>query len=187
VNQGRSVALSADGNLAIVGGPFDNGGPLGNEIGAAWLFTRSNGIWSQLQRLVSGEANFPQAFFRASGALSADGRTALVGAPGLVNGGAFLFIAPSRWATDTHDLNSDGKSDIAWRDTSGNAAVWLMNGAQLLQSTGIGAVPNVWSIVGQRDFNGDGKADWLWHDTGGNVAMWFFNGAPPTPSPGLGP
>jgi VCBS repeat protein/FG-GAP repeat protein len=181
VNQGRSVGLSGDGNLAIVGGPFDNGGPLGNEIGAAWLFTRSDGIWSQLQKLVSGEANFPQAFFGASVALSADGRTALVGAPGLVNGGAFLFIGPSRRATDTHDFNGDGKSDIAWGDGSGNTGVWLMNGVQVTPA-GVGSVAAGWSIVGQRDFNGDGKADWLWRDGSGNVGIWFMNGAQATPA-----
>jgi hypothetical protein len=38
--------------------------------------------------------------------------------------------------TKSHDFNGDGKSDVAWRDTSGNAALWLMNGAQVLQSGG---------------------------------------------------
>jgi hypothetical protein len=86
--QGSSVALSADGNLAIVGGP-SNGTGFGSETGAVWIFARSDGMWSQLQELVNnGEADFPQAFFGASVALSADGRTALVGAPGVVNGGA---------------------------------------------------------------------------------------------------
>jgi hypothetical protein len=36
------VALSADGNTAIVGGFGDNSG-----IGAAWVFIRSGGIWTQ--------------------------------------------------------------------------------------------------------------------------------------------
>ncbi len=40
--QGQSVALSADGNTAIVGGPADNSGQ-----GAAWVYTRSGGIWAQ--------------------------------------------------------------------------------------------------------------------------------------------
>jgi hypothetical protein len=187
--QGSSVALSADGNLAIVGGPYDNGAPLGNEVGAAWLFARSDGSWSQLQELANnGEADFPQAFFGASVALSADGRTALVGVPGVVNGGALVFIGPSRRATDAHDFNGDGKSDIAWRDNSGNNAVWLMNGAQVVQNQPLGPVPNVWSIVGQRDFDGDGKADWLWSDDSGNVAIWFFNGTQITPAAvGTGP
>ena len=76
----------------------------------------------------------------------------------------------------THDFNGDGKSDIAWRDTGGNTAAWLMNGATVLQSTLLGSPPTTWSIVGQRDFNGDGKADFLWQDNDGNVAMWFMNG-----------
>jgi hypothetical protein len=78
---------------------------------------------------------------------------------------------------NSHDFNADGKSDIAWRDTSGGTAVWLMNGAQVLQAGAVGAAdPTLWSIVGQRDFNGDGKADWLWHDGSGDVAIWFMNG-----------
>lgn len=40
--QGCAVALSADGNTAIVGGYGDNGG-----IGAVWIFSRANGIWMQ--------------------------------------------------------------------------------------------------------------------------------------------
>ena len=41
--QGCSVALSADGNTAIVGGPVDND----SSTGAAWVFTRSGGVWTQ--------------------------------------------------------------------------------------------------------------------------------------------
>src|SRR6516225_5127103 len=41
-SQGSSVSLSADGNTAIVGGPGDN-----SNIGAAWVFTRSGGVWTQ--------------------------------------------------------------------------------------------------------------------------------------------
>src|SRR5262245_44853343 len=66
----------------------------------------------------------------------------------------------------SHDFNGDARSDIAWRQTStGAAALWLMNGAAILQSGGLGTVPNNWQIVGQRDFNGDGKSDLLWRDT----------------------
>jgi probable HAF family extracellular repeat protein len=78
----------------------------------------------------------------------------------------------------THDFNDDGKSDIAWRDGSGNTAIWLMNGTAVLNqnSSFVSNVPGQWGIVGQRDFNGDGKADLLWRDTGGNVAIWEMNG-----------
>jgi hypothetical protein len=30
---------------------------------------------------------------------------------------------------ETGDFNGDGMSDILWRDTSGNTAIWFMNGA----------------------------------------------------------
>jgi hypothetical protein len=76
---------------------------------------------------------------------------------------------------NSHDNNGDAYSDIAWRDTGGNIAIWLMNGNQLLQGGGTGSVPSTWNIVGQRDFNGDGKADLLWNDTSGNVAILFMN------------
>ena len=39
---GTSVALSADGNIAIVGTPFDDG-----NVGAAWIFVRSGTTWTQ--------------------------------------------------------------------------------------------------------------------------------------------
>ncbi len=79
--------------------------------------------------------------------------------------------------TATHDFNGDGKSDILWRDTGGDIAVWLMNGGTVTQSTGLSTVPGTLSVVGQKDFNGDGNADILWRDTSGNVSMWFMNGA----------
>jgi hypothetical protein len=40
--QGYSTAISADGNTAIVGGIREN-----NDFGAAWIYTRTNGIWNQ--------------------------------------------------------------------------------------------------------------------------------------------
>lgn len=79
-------------------------------------------------------------------------------------------------ATATHDFNGDGISDVLWRDASGNAGLWLMNGTSILQSSVLGNVPVIWSVVGQRDFNGDGKSDILWRDTSGNVGIWLMNG-----------
>ena len=78
--------------------------------------------------------------------------------------------------TDTHDFNGDDKSDILWRDTGGDVAVWLMNGGTVAQSAGLGTLPSSFSIIGQHDFDGDGKADVLWRDGNGNVSMWFMNG-----------
>jgi hypothetical protein len=39
------------------------------------------------------------------------------------------------------------KSDILWRDSSGNVAIWFMNGAQA-SGAGVGSVPTNWTIAG---------------------------------------
>jgi hypothetical protein len=56
--QGISVTLSSDGNTSILGGfrdnPWDRSAPLGlGATGAAWVFTRSGGVWTQQNKLVS--------------------------------------------------------------------------------------------------------------------------------------
>lgn len=71
--QGAAVALSADGNTAIIGGYGDNGG-----AGAAWTFTRSGGLWRQQGPKLVGESGFGAVFQGISVALSGDGNTAVV-------------------------------------------------------------------------------------------------------------
>ena len=75
---GQSVAISGDGNTVILGAPFDNVYSVG---GAAWVFTRSNGVWMQLGAKITGDCKGPCGYFGKSVAISADGNTALVGAP----------------------------------------------------------------------------------------------------------
>lgn len=69
---GDSIALSADGNSAVVGGPRDN-----EYRGAVWSFTRSGNAWTQHGKKLTAQANG----FGESVAMSADGSTALIGAP----------------------------------------------------------------------------------------------------------
>jgi hypothetical protein len=181
--EGYSVALSENGNAAVLGGPSDTN-PAGE--GAVWVFSRSSGIWSQDGNKLVGNGQGEVAELGTAVALSGDGNTIIAGGP-VDNsnvGAAWLFNRTV--PTNTHDFNDDGMSDVLWRDTSGDVALWEMNSAQLLSSAGVGAAPSVWSIVGQRDFNGDGEADILWHDTSGNVAMWFMNGASVVGSAGVG-
>ena len=87
---------------------------------------------------------------------------------------------PGQWAiVGQRDFNGDGKADLLWRDTSGNVAIWEMNGTAVLNpnSSFVGNVPTPqWSIVGTGDFNADAKGDLLWQDTSGNVAIWEMNG-----------
>src|SRR5712691_2591455 len=74
--QGVAVALSADGNTALIGGYGDN------NIGAAWVFTRPGGAWRQQAKLVGSGIIGSYAFQGIQVALSADGNTALVGGTG---------------------------------------------------------------------------------------------------------
>ena len=75
---GYSIALSSDGNTAIVGGP-DDCDDEGDEIGAAWIFTRIGGIWTQQGAKVVGSGSMGTTGQGWSVALSADGNTAIVG------------------------------------------------------------------------------------------------------------
>jgi hypothetical protein len=76
--QGHSISLSNDGNTAIVGGPFDN-----NDTGAAWVFTRSGGVWTQQgTKLIGADAVGPFAAEQGySVSISGDGNTALINGP----------------------------------------------------------------------------------------------------------
>lgn len=74
---GRSVALSADGDTALIGAPRAN-----EAQGAAWVFVRSGSTWSQFgAKLTGGAEAAGRGSFGRSVALSGDGATALVGAP----------------------------------------------------------------------------------------------------------
>ncbi len=87
---GASVALSADGEVALVGAPGDL-----EEEGAAWIYTRSGSTWHQAGTRFQDsecvwcrtgvEGNEPESGeirYGISVALSASGETAIIGAPG---------------------------------------------------------------------------------------------------------
>ena len=86
------------------------------------------------------------------------------------------------------DFNGDGKSDILWRNASGEVSVWSMNGSQVVagsDTTANGAVvapDGSWSVAGVGDFDGDGRSDVLWRSAGGSVAIWTMNGSEITSS-----
>jgi len=105
---GSGVALSADGNTALVGGPGENAG-----VGAAWVFTRSGSTWTQQGEKLTGAAEIGAARFGASVALSSDGNTALVGGPGenAGVGAAWAFTrSGSTWTQQGEKLTGTGES-----------------------------------------------------------------------------
>jgi hypothetical protein len=87
--QGYSVSLSSDGNTAIVGGYPDS-----NFTGAAWVYTRTGGVWSQLGSKLVGRGAAGNAEQGISVSLSSDGNTAIVGgfADDNFEGAAWVYI-----------------------------------------------------------------------------------------------
>jgi len=96
---GCSVALSDDGTVALVGACEDED-PNGTLAGSAYVFGLADSTWSQRAKLAPDDGDsFDNA--GASVALSGDGTTALVGAPGdedphgRLAGSAYVFEAAS--------------------------------------------------------------------------------------------
>lgn len=121
---GSAVALSSDGSIALVGadGTTVSGK---NVAGAAYIFTRTNGVWSSSPtytftdpRVISGDS------FGASVALSSDGTVALIGAasgpPNGVNVGAVYVYAqsdgiwPSAPTQSFIDPLNNANDDFGW-------------------------------------------------------------------------
>ena len=128
---GRSVALSGDGSLALVGAANDTtaGGP----GGSARVFLRSGTTWTHEATLFrpDGVANDS---FGNSVALSSDGGRALVGAyfdstaGGMSAGSARIFVRTgTTWADEATLLAPDGAAG----DWFGNAVALSPDGGQL--------------------------------------------------------
>jgi hypothetical protein len=141
-SQGISVALSADGNTAIVGGPFDN-----VNVGAAWVYTRNNGAWTQQSKLVDTTA--AHALQGWSVALSADGNTAIVGGPydNGVTGAAWV------WTRNYYGAWTLQQKLV---DTAAAAASAQQGSSVALSADGATAV-----VGGPYDNSGVGAA-WVW-------------------------
>lgn len=71
---GRSVSISGSGVYAIVGAPGDD-----SSTGAAYIFTRVAGIWSQQVKLTASDAS-PSSSFGNAVAMSGDGVYVIIGA-----------------------------------------------------------------------------------------------------------
>jgi hypothetical protein len=134
---GTSVALSSDGNTALIGGYYDSGG-----LGAAWVFTRSGSSWTQQEELVDSTAD-NSAYFGYSVALSSDGNTALIGGYNDSGGAGAAWVftrSGSSWTqqqelvdspTDSYAyfgdsvaLSSDGNTALIGGDIGAGAA-WV--------------------------------------------------------------
>ena len=188
--QGTSVGISGDGNTVVESGPWDN-----SYVGAVWIFTRTNGVWTQQgNKLVATLASF-EGF---GVALSGDGNTAIAGG----FGGASIFTRSGGvWSQQASGLfGSDATNQAAAAvglSADGNTAILGLSG----DNDSVGAAwifirfGGVWSQLGKKMVGADssilpeqGQSVALSAD--GNTAMVggpYDNGCtliPPCPSPG---
>ena len=100
--QGTSVSISSDGNTAVVGGYVDS-----SDVGAAWVFTRSGGVWTQQGSKLVGTGPMAYQYQGRSVSLSSDGSTAIVDGTG---------------------VNGNTGATWVWRRSSG---IWTQQGSKL--------------------------------------------------------
>ena len=107
-NFGNSVALSGDGNTLAVGAPFEDSSSTGinstpnesaTDAGAAYVYSRSAGTWSQQAYVKASNAGAGDNF-GTSIALSGDGNALAVGAPLEDGGGTGIGSTPDELAID---------------------------------------------------------------------------------------
>ncbi len=90
------------------------------------------------------------------------------------------------------DLNNDGRTDLVWRNVSGQMVVWYMSASGLVQSTrDYGIIPTKYEIRGVADVNGDKIGDIVFFDASAGQAVIYLMAANGTFTavfpPGVGP
>ncbi len=147
--QGLSVAISADGNTTVVGGPLDNYDTANYSYrGATWVFTRTNGIWTQQGNKLVGTGAVGGAYQGRSVAISADGNTAIVGG--------------------NDDNNNAGATWVFTR----SGGVWTQQGSKLVGTDAIGLANQGWS--GSLSADGNTAIVGGFGDNDGVGAVWVF-------------
>ena len=159
--QGTSVAISADGATAIVGGPGDNSGN-----GATWAFTLSGGVWLQQGFKLLSSDSLLGASLGTAVAISGDGNTAIVGGP-----------------TDHYQDPDLGYVGAAWVFTR-TGGVWSQQGSKLVGTVAVGGARQGTSVAisadgitaivgGPNDRSGPGGAAWVYTRSG---SVWSQQG-----------
>ena len=155
-----AVAISDDGNTAVVAYSIDNAG-----TGAAWVFARSNGTWTQQGSKLVGTGSVGMPSQGVAIAISGDGNTIAVG--GDSDGGD----------------NLHGGAGAVWIFARSNG-VWQQQGSKIVASDAVGLAAQGSSMVlsedgntllvgGAGDDNGAG-AFWQYSRSGG---VWSQTGS----------
>jgi hypothetical protein len=150
-----SVAISADGNTAVVGGPGD-----ASNKGAVWVYTRNGSSWSLQSKLV-GTGATGASRQGTSVSVSSDGNTVASGGPGDNGnkGAAWVFVRSGAvWNQQGSKLTGTGASGPAQQGTSvclsGNGNTLAVGG--IADNSYAGAVwtferyENQWAQIGEK-------------------------------------
>jgi len=114
---GYVLALSADGNTALIGAPGGTGPAETQVPGAAFIFTRSSNTWNQ-QALLTASDRTVGDHFGFSVALADDGNTALIGSyaddvgSNTNQGSVYVFTRTGgNWSEQAHLFSADGAAE----------------------------------------------------------------------------
>ena len=86
-------------------------------------------------------------------------------------------VTPTWTIVGQRDFAGNGFNAILWRDTTGDLAMWQMNGTAIQNVTSYSPLPSSFTVVGTGQFNADGMGDILFEDNLGNLSIAFMNGA----------
>ena len=125
---GTSVALSSNGNVALIGSPQNEG-----LQGVAWVYTRSGATWTRSEKLTAGEEPVGPARFGHSVSLSADGSIAIVGGATDASGrgAAWVFVHTSSGWVRATKLTAR-KEEKAGKTFFGASVALSRDGARIL-------------------------------------------------------
>ena len=104
-----SVDISHDNNTMLIGASRDDTGA--EDAGVGYVFTKSNGVWSNVAKLTASDASVSGYLFQ-NARISGDGSTIVAGswAPG--NGKVYIYSKPeSGWTNATETQKLDGASE----------------------------------------------------------------------------
>ncbi|MEO8398650.1 MAG: T9SS type A sorting domain-containing protein [Ignavibacteriaceae bacterium] len=196
--QGCGVAISADGNTAVVGGANDDAGN-----GAAWVFTRVGNTWTQQGEKLFGTGAVGKSFQGYQVDISDDGNTIISGGyqDNAFAGAAWIFTRiGNTWTQQGNklvgtgavgsaqqgvsvSLSSDGNTALlgSWGDNTYAGAAWVFTrigntwtqqGNKLIGTGAIGNARQGYSVA----LSGDGNTAVIggYGDNTNAGAAWIF-------------
>ncbi|HET7924325.1 MAG TPA: hypothetical protein VFL30_05465, partial [Rhodanobacteraceae bacterium] len=96
------ISVAVVGDIALIGASYENGGQ-----GAAYVFQRSSGVWSETQKLVASDGAANDWFGQS---VAFDGDTIVIGAPQYLdfgNGAAYVFTRSGDTWSESQKLTAD--------------------------------------------------------------------------------